>query len=341
MRTGVVLGAVLAVVAVAGAGAAVVVDRTTVSPMTSAAPVEPFVVPVERAERRESVGVGVTVEQTEGFEAAVNADGVVTRVVAQAGSTVDSGSVVVEVEDSPVIAMAAQAPLWRDLSQGAVGQDVARLQQFLADLSLFDGEVDGRFGAGTRTAVVALQEQAGLVGPRGVLLLEQVLWIGEGEELMVGEVLVAAGQPVAAGVPVLRAPAVATALVVSEPSGGLGLAAVDAELVVGEQATPYQPGSGRVEATDFVHAVAADLGPGGEGIGQVRAASTEEVLVIPSSAVVVDASGATCVFPDATAAPVAVVPVGGGLAASELAPDTPLSSVLANPREVRGDAACS
>lgn len=337
-----VLAGVLALVGVAGVGAAVVVDRATDSPMTSAVPVEPFVLPVERAERREAVGVGVTVAQTQGAEVLGNAVGVVTRVLVEAGGVVGSGSVVMEVQDSPVVAMASSAPLWRDLSLGATGSDVRRLQEFLTGLSLFDGEVDGRFGEDTRRAVVALQEQAGLDGPRGVLRLEQVVWIGEGRDLPVAEVLVQPGQAVSAGSPVFRAPDVPAAVMVSEPSGGLGLSATQVELVVGERSASYEPGSGQVQDPAFVQAVAQALGPGGEGIGQVRAAATEEVLVIPSSAVVVDTSGATCVFPDATAAPVPVEPVGGGLAATELPADTPLSTVLANPREVRGDdASCS
>lgn len=48
------------------------------------------------------------------------------------------------------------------LRDGAEGQDVERLQQRLKDLGYLNGKVDGKFGGGTRRAVIAFQRMNGL-----------------------------------------------------------------------------------------------------------------------------------------------------------------------------------
>ena len=45
------------------------------------------------------------------------------------------------------------------LSVGAKGDDVSRLQQRLKDLGYLDGKVDGKFGGGTKRAVIAFQRR--------------------------------------------------------------------------------------------------------------------------------------------------------------------------------------
>ena len=48
------------------------------------------------------------------------------------------------------------------LSVGAKGDDVTRLQQRLKDLGYLDGKIDGKYGGGTKRAVIAFQRRNGL-----------------------------------------------------------------------------------------------------------------------------------------------------------------------------------
>ena len=45
------------------------------------------------------------------------------------------------------------------LSVGAKGEEVSRLQQRLKDLGYLDSKVDGKFGGGTKRAVIAFQRR--------------------------------------------------------------------------------------------------------------------------------------------------------------------------------------
>ncbi len=48
------------------------------------------------------------------------------------------------------------------LSVGAKGEEVTKLQQRLKDLGYLNGKVDGKFGGGTKRAVIAFQRRNGL-----------------------------------------------------------------------------------------------------------------------------------------------------------------------------------
>ena len=48
------------------------------------------------------------------------------------------------------------------LTNGASGEEVKRLQQRLKDLGYLSGKVDGKFGGGTKRAVIAFQRRNGL-----------------------------------------------------------------------------------------------------------------------------------------------------------------------------------
>jgi peptidoglycan hydrolase-like protein with peptidoglycan-binding domain len=51
---------------------------------------------------------------------------------------------------------------WRVLSLNKKGDDVAQLQFRLQDRSLYSGAIDGIYGSGTQSAVIAFQHQKGL-----------------------------------------------------------------------------------------------------------------------------------------------------------------------------------
>ncbi len=330
--------AALALLAVVAVLVAWWVQTSTGSPLTSDAAPGPLIVPVERTERTARFGVGVSVEYEEGTPVTVAVSGMVTEVLVRTGDVLDSGDVIATVNDVPVLAMVAAAPLWRDLAPASVGDDVARLQRFLADLGLYDGAVDGRYGAATARAVTQFNDAHGRHASGGRFVVGSVAWVGDAP-LEVAAVDVAVGGAVGVGDPLVAGPRRATGIVIAEPTGGIP-AGGQFNLVVGTAATPYPPGSGLVTDPDAVATIAASLGTTGEGAGQVISAETETVLAVPASAVVVDQSGTSCVFEDVDGVPVAVQVLGGTLATAELPPETPVSRVLANPLQTRAETSC-
>jgi peptidoglycan hydrolase-like protein with peptidoglycan-binding domain len=101
--------------------------------------------------------------------AANPAVGVITSVDVGAGGQVSPGDVVYRVDQRPVSAAAGTVPSFRDLEAGASGQDVRQLQELLASLGLYEGEVDGVYGTGMAAAVISWQESLGLTGDGAVL----------------------------------------------------------------------------------------------------------------------------------------------------------------------------
>lgn len=86
--------------------------------------------------------------------------GTVTSVT-EDGSAVGVGDTVYAVDTVPVRVVQGGIPFWRDLTQGAEGADVAQLQEALAELGHYSGEVDGRFRFATGQAVRAWQADLG------------------------------------------------------------------------------------------------------------------------------------------------------------------------------------
>jgi peptidoglycan hydrolase-like protein with peptidoglycan-binding domain len=96
------------------------------------------------------------------------ATGVVTAVAVTAGDTVDDGVAVYSVDGAPVYAYISPTPLYRPLTVGDSGPDVAAIQGFLARRALLATSQDGRFGPATAAALRAWQRDFGLK-PTGVV----------------------------------------------------------------------------------------------------------------------------------------------------------------------------
>ncbi|GIG41348.1 peptidoglycan-binding domain-containing protein [Cellulomonas phragmiteti] len=300
-----------------------------------AAAVEPVVAPVTRQDLRAEAAVTVEVGEAPGRQVTLAAAGTVTA-PPSVGATLDAGTEVLRVDDRPVRAMVSSAPPWRPLAPGDVGADVTRLQEYLTVLGHYDGPADGRFGAALRRAVERFNVEAGLGTGVGTFDPAVVVWVGP-SPLVVQEVIVETGATVAPGTPVLRGPARASVVAVTEPTGGVagvGEFGAAAALVVGSVEVPYVPGSGAVEVPDHVAAVASALAPSTEGAARVRAVEARPVVVVPASALVQGADGTVCVYAAADAQPRSVSPVGGGVGSAQLPADLPLDEVLANPGRV-------
>jgi len=306
--------------------------------MSSDTPSGPLVVPVSAAERTERYGVGVAAQYDEGVPVSSNAAGTVTRLLVAPGDVLDTGTVVLMVDDTPIVAYVSDAPLWRDLDVGAEGEDVARLQSVLSGLGLYKGRADGEFGTTTARAVRSFNKSYGREDQGTRFATSSVVWVGP-SPVRVASLEVAVGATVSAGSVVALGPRRAASLVVTEPTGGIAVGG-EFQLTVNGIATPYVPGSGVVTAPDAVTAITASLGTTGEGAGQVTSSAGEPVLRVPASAIVVDPSGASCVFESAAGEPIAVTVLGGTLASADLATGITATHVLANPLSVLEDPPC-
>lgn len=335
---GVKVISLVALVAVLASGAAWWVQNRTPSPMTSDTQSGPLVVPVTTAERVDRYGVGVAAKYEEGVAVSVNGAGMVTRVPVALGDVLDSGSVVVMVDDTPIVAYVSEGPLWRDLGPGAKGEDVARLQRFLSEVGLYKGRVDGELGTTTERAVKSFNKAHGREDLGATFATSSVAWVGP-SAVRVATLEVAAGATVGAGSVVVRGPRRATSIAVTEPTGGIPVGS-EYQLTANGTVTPYVPGSGVVTDLDVVTAITTSLGTSGEGAGQVTSVDAEPVLRVPASAIVVDPSGATCVFENAEGDPIAVTVLGGTLASADLATGIALTHVLANPLGALEDPTC-
>jgi len=89
-----------------------------------------------------------------GVPSSVEGAGVVTRLGPAVGASVPEGAAVVVVSDRPVFVVEGAVPVFRSLSPGMSGDDVAQLQAALVRLG-FAPEVDGSFGQLTKEAVSA------------------------------------------------------------------------------------------------------------------------------------------------------------------------------------------
>ena len=90
---------------------------------------------------------------------------IVTARPPRVGSVVADGSVLAQVAGRPVFAMAGVTPMYRDLTTGDRGPDVAQLQDGLAALGFPTGDSFGVFGRSTNAAVRAFYRNSGYAPP--------------------------------------------------------------------------------------------------------------------------------------------------------------------------------
>lgn len=90
--------------------------------------------------------------------------GVVTAVNLRDGESIKAGSVPIEVQGRPVIALGGEFRFYRNLRPGDTGPDVRQLEEALADLGLL-GYVDDVFGSATQAAIRELYARHGYAPP--------------------------------------------------------------------------------------------------------------------------------------------------------------------------------
>lgn len=93
---------------------------------------------------------------------------VISKLPVAPGGALQAGQVAVEVSGRPVVVLQGSVPAYRDLKEGAVGQDVTQLQDALGQIGHpSTPDPHGTFGAGTGKAVEAMYQAVGYPLPPG------------------------------------------------------------------------------------------------------------------------------------------------------------------------------
>lgn len=327
----------LSLIAPLAAGMTIAIVKSSESPLESATEPEPVIAAVQRAERNAAVTVSVTAKSAAAQSPATDAAGTLTALALSVGSKLDTGAVLGSVDHRDLVAYVAETPLAGDVARGHKGTDVATAQRLLSELGFYDGAADGVAGAGTVTAIKAFNAEHGYGKTDGVLHRASLVWLGTAPAT-VAELLVPLGSQVSPGTALFTATAGLAAITVAEPP--VLPPSEQLTLTVNGVAAPYEPGSGAVTEPEHVEAIAAALTTEGEAVGSLELTVPQVVGTVPASAVFADDTGATCLFPDATAPPVTVAPTGGTLGTVDLDDAMVGTPVLVNPREVREDLSC-
>lgn len=92
-------------------------------------------------------------------------DGGIVTDLPTVGDLVKAGDIPLEVSGRPLFVLPGVEPLYRDLTGGTEGRDVAALQSALSAVGLYSGEEDSVYGPETAVAVERLYERAGYSPP--------------------------------------------------------------------------------------------------------------------------------------------------------------------------------
>lgn len=180
------LVAVIAIVAVVALGAGVALSRFVVSPAELAAAARPpeagpVTAPIERRVIQNTVTTRADVAYADAVEVKVDTTGlsgpaVVTGRVPEVGSTIEAGSVALEVAGRPLLVLPGALPAYRSLRAGLSGPDVLQLKTALAGLGLDTGDTTSdAYDAATAAAVSELYRRAGYPPPGSGAEVEQQL----------------------------------------------------------------------------------------------------------------------------------------------------------------------
>ncbi|MDY6077028.1 MAG: peptidoglycan-binding domain-containing protein [Mobiluncus sp.] len=103
------------------------------------------------------------------------ASGILTGYACSPGAVIKSGTSFLSIDESPILALHTEVPLWRDLEPGMKGSDVRALQTELARLG-YHAAVTGTWQGNTTAAVKKLWQTAG-VKQLDTLALNRVIWL--------------------------------------------------------------------------------------------------------------------------------------------------------------------
>lgn len=265
--------------------------------------------------------------------------GTTVEVAVSPGDTVESGDVVVVIDNIDRVAWHSDRPFFRALGRGASGDDVADVQRLLSATGYYEGEIDGHYGGGTVTAAARWAGSIGIVEPDGSFEPGWIVWLPD-LAFAVDAVTIAAGG---------AAPGFGTEILL----GAAPLVRAEAVTIDGE---PFRRGPGWVADLEGVLIPISaegrldrgaldtliDSTVGDEIAISIMRAQPLEVVVVPATAIMTNDAGDTCIWVQ-DGADYRATPIDVGAATTRTVNVTgvePGTPVLMNPGEVLEIPAC-
>lgn len=276
--------------------------------------------------------------------AAVDRAGVVTQVYAEPGDQVVGGDRLYAVDGVTVVALASGQPLFEPIGPEAAPSTVVALSEVLIAFGLLDEPVE-RWSAELEEAALALQRQLGVAQPAVPVDHRLFLWLLE-PNLAVETVEVRQGWPAPNGAE--------SALVGARPLevvsvGGQSRFQAELSLLPGTYVVSYggvelgewepdEPMSEEIRA-----ALAAELDGHPDTVTvELQLQAPMALVTLPSSAVITDAQGRTCVWrADQDAGPVEVSVLRGTTGRIEIADPGLTDPVLIDPLDAGSGLSCT
>lgn len=144
--------------------------------------------------------VEITVIQSRAYPATTPASGLVTSYDCTVGEEIASGTSFFAVDGAPILALATDVPLWRDLAMGDSGADVRGLQSELNRLG-YNVRVDGSMGRATLRAASQSMAAAGITWREPTFPVSRTVWL-QAPQVTVGECNTTLGARLALGDPI-------------------------------------------------------------------------------------------------------------------------------------------
>lgn len=159
--------AALVLLAVGGAGGWAV--RATLEPAEDVLKSPPFtLVAAQAGAVGHSIQLNTSAQWTAESKVANQATGTITSLEFKNGNRARPGDLLYTVDLRSVVVAEGPVPAFRDLGQGAQGEDVAQLQNLLNGLGYRAGEADGQFDTALYWAVRAWQRDLGVTADGSV-----------------------------------------------------------------------------------------------------------------------------------------------------------------------------
>lgn len=243
--------------------------------------------------------VEMIVEVGEPINIAIARGGTVTATNCAPGGSWSSGDVPLTVDDVPVVALATDHPLWRDLVWGEEGDDVAALQRELRRLGYQPSE-NGAYDAATRSAVSEFLEARGF-DYTTTLSRDSYLWLPQ-TSVTIAECHVGLGAAVSPGTVARSRP---NPIKISPKDVPIHLAPGGRELVVGDTALPLSQ-TLEMEDAQILSKLSATAEYANflESEGSApftaiaRLTAPIEAAVLPPSSIIVESESEACVAHD-------------------------------------------
>ena len=247
--------------------------------------------------------------------------GRVTSTACRAGEPLESGRVVARIDATPLIALATSTPLFRDLAEGAKGDDVKALQRELARLG-YPVTASGTFDARTTAAVKKLKKKSGMDSPDGTVVAGQFLWL-PAPSVVPDSCELVPGAFTAPGQSFAKVPAALTAIVVSAMPAGVTpgprlMRVFGVSGPLGDDGTATDPGFLAKVAVTREYRQAAESDKDAELTAVVTLKDPVRTLKVPPGAVFGVEGDSGCVQSEAKAYPVKIV--GSRLGATLVTP---------------------